>query len=417
MPIPPYLDLMRPRPTGHVLVTFRDGVADEQMAAIERVSVHGAGLAPARSVSIFEAAEIDPDILDGPVLVRGLGVGLVPIADRGAVGSVSRAIAKDPAVEEARPEFFMYSADAPCLAVDDAARTWGIAATGADRSMATGAGIRIAILDTGFALGHPDFVGKQITARSFVAGETAQDVQGHGTHCGGTAAGPDARGNVPRYGVATGADLVIGKVLNDTGSGREIDILAGMAWAIEEGCEVISMSLGRPTQPGELPSAAYERLGRRALERGCLIVAAAGNESARDFGYIAPVGAPANSPSILAVAAIAPTGAVADFSCGGIDAGGGEVDLAAPGVGIFSSVPAPRLYASQQGTSMACPHVAGIAALLAEVDPTLRGERLWQALVRSARDLGLSARDGGAGLVQAPGIEKEVCDGPSVAVS
>jgi subtilisin family serine protease len=251
--------------------------------------------------------------------------------------------------------------------------------------------------------GHPDFAGRSIVTRSFVAGETADDVQGHGTHCAGTAAGPAAAGNRPSYGVATEADIFVGKVLNNSGSGLEIDILAGMAWAIEQGCQVISMSLGRATQVGEIPSAAYERLGRRALDSGSLIVAAAGNESSRQFGFIAPVGAPANSPSILAVAAIDFEGKIAEFSCGGINPNGGEVNIAAPGVGVFSSFPRPELYKTLRGTSMACPHVAGLAALLAESDASLRGQALWDAIVSGAAKLSLDASDVGAGLAQAPG--------------
>jgi subtilisin family serine protease len=102
----------------------------------------------------------------------------------------------------------------------------------------------------------------------------------------------------------------------------------------------------------------------------------------------------------MAVAAVGADEAVASFSCGGV--GTGQVDIAGPGVGVFSSVPRPRLYASFNGTSMACPHVAGLAALWAESDPSLRGRALWEKLVESARQIGLPARDAGAGLASAP---------------
>jgi subtilisin family serine protease len=163
------------------------------------------------------------------------------------------------------------------------------------------------------------------------------------------------------------------------------------------------MSLGRAAAPGEAPSLVYERLGRRALERGCLILAAAGNDSARGQGIVAPVGAPANSPSILAVGALGPALDPAPFSNGGIDEGtGGAVDLAGPGVDVFSAAPRPRLYRALSGTSMACPHAAGAAALLAQSDPALRGRALWDALVAGARPLPYPSRDVGAGLVRAP---------------
>ena len=191
-------------------------------------------------------------------------------------------------------------------------------------------------------------------------------MQGHGTHTAGTIAGllADGGGNLPRYGVAPGVALHVGKVLSNAGSGRELDIVAGIEWAIEEGCAVVSMSLGRAVAVDEEPDPIYEDVGARALEAGCLIVAAAGNESDRRYNYIAPVGAPANAPSIMAVAAIGADGGIAGFSCGGT--GKAAVDIAGPGVGVFSSVPRPQLYAKFAGTSMACPHVAGVAALWAQ---------------------------------------------------
>jgi subtilisin len=279
--------------------------------------------------------------------------------------------------------------------------TWGLIAIGAAGSAFSGRGLRIAVLDTGLDLEHPDFVNRNIQSRSFVPNETVEDQQGHGTHTAGTIAGPRVSRIGRRYGVAPDVELFVGKVLNNSGSGRELDILEGVNWAIDNQCIAISMSLGRPVAPGEQPDPMYEEVGLAALRAGSLIIAAAGNDSARGFGFIAPVGAPANSPSIMAVAAVDPTLKVAQFSSGGINPNGGEVNISGPGVSVYSSFPRPQLSKVLQGTSMACPHVAGIAALFAESDASLRGEKLWRAMERSARDLG-NIRDFGRGLVQAP---------------
>ncbi len=164
---------------------------------------------------------------------------------------------------------------------------WGIGMTRVEQSAYSGAGIKVAVLDTGLDLAHPAFAGRVIARRSFVPGEDEQDVQGHGTHCIGTACGPLAPEGQIRYGVAYGSDIHVGKVLNNAGSGRESWILAGIEWAVDNGCEIISMSLGRRVTPNEPPDEFYENAGRYALEHYFLIIAAAGNESWRQYGQIA----------------------------------------------------------------------------------------------------------------------------------
>ena len=283
----------------------------------------------------------------------------------------------------------------------EVAATWGLQITNALASHSSGKGIRVAVLDTGFDLNHPDFVGRSVTTRSFVAGELVQDGHGHGTHCIGTACGPRVPGNLPRYGIAFEAEIFAGKVLSNAGSGADGGILNGINWAIANKCVVISMSLGAPTQPGEVFSPAYEAVARRALQRGSLIVAAAGNESHRPF-QTAPVGRPANCPSILAVAALDPNRAIANFSCGQINGNGGEVNIAAPGVAVRSSWPLPVRYNTISGTSMATPHVAGLAALHAQANPNARGRALWNIVTASVTPLVLPAADVGSGLAMAP---------------
>jgi len=266
--------------------------------------------------------------------------------------------------------------------------------------------MKVAVLDTGMDLGHPDFAGRNIVPRSFVANQPVQDGNGHGTHCIGTACGPRvpfrAPGGPPSYGCASNCDIFAGKVLSNQGSGATAGIIAGIQWAIANGCQVVSMSLGRTIGVNERPfNPAYEQVAQLALQRGTLIIAASGNDSARP-GRIHPVSEPANSPSILAVGALDESLRAAPFSNGGLFLPHGAVNIVGPGVNIYSSFPRPLLYRRLQGTSMATPHVAGIAALWAEANGIFRGVALGRQLLHSARRLPLPSRDVGAGLVQAP---------------
>ncbi|MGH2339850.1 S8 family serine peptidase [Segnochrobactraceae bacterium EtOH-i3] len=401
---PPYLDLMRPRPTGNVLLSLDPRMDhQEQLACVEECA-HALSL-PGRTMAFTAATvgSVKMTAREQPVLLPEISVAILQPPRLQSAAASAAQLSQKAGILEARPEFYMFAAPFDGeRSVDTQASTWGLERVGAPLSAFTGAGIRIAVLDTGFDAGHPDFFGRPLTRKSFVADGSVDDIRGHGTHCVGTALGPAGTSGRPRYGVAPDAEIYVGKVLDDAGVGAEGDILAGIAWAIETRCHVISLSLGRPVRIGETPSLVYERLARHALEAGSLIVAAAGNDSSRAFGYIAPVSEPANAPSILAVGALTPDDTIAAFSCGGINPQGGEVDLVAPGEMIFSAFPMPRGYNSLSGTSMACPHVAGVAALWAQSDPSLRGRRLWDALLASAQSLALSRRDIGAGVVQAP---------------
>jgi subtilisin family serine protease len=285
--------------------------------------------------------------------------------------------------------------------VDTAAFTWGLQATRVSTSRCSGAGIRVAVLDTGFDLNHADFVGRSIVSQSFVPGQPVQDGHSHGTHCIGTACGPQRpAGNVRRYGIAYGATILVGKVLSNSGSGTQGGILNGINWAIHNRAVVISMSLGSPVRVGETFSPAYEQAAHAALNNNCLIVAAAGNSGADPVLY--PVGSPANCPSIMAIAALDPNLQRSSFSCRGVNPNGGELNVAAPGRNVFSSVPMNMgRYGVKSGTSMATPHVAGIAALLAQ-NTGLRGMALWRRLEQTARNIHQPVQNVGRGLVQAP---------------
>jgi subtilisin len=291
------------------------------------------------------------------------------------------------------------TATTPPLA-DTQLATWGLQATRILSSRYAGRGIRVAILDTGVDLEHPDFAGRTIVSQSFT-GLPVDDGNGHGTFCAGIACGPQQPSQPPRYGIAFGADLYIAKVLDDNAGGTDGNILAGIDWAVRNNCAVISMSLGSPVAVGDSYPHVYEQVAARALAAGSLLIAPAGNESQRP-DTIAPVEHPANCPSILAIGALDPSFAVAPFSNGGLNPNGGEVNLAAPGIAIFSAAPRPTLYQTASGTSMAAPYAAGIAALLAEANLAARGAALQALLLESFVALVAPARDVGAGLVQAP---------------
>ena len=398
--------------TGRYLVTYKEGAQEAGMKAMKSQGLRAADARDFSNQSVDVADVGDADVLMFPEI----GVALVSgpaLRSRGM--STQDEIASDSPMQTIEPEYFVFaegsaedylrgflsaaeaiSRDLGRASGDSAADevdaqvlgvTWGLSACRVPPSLRSGAGIRVAVLDTGMDLGHPDFAGRAFATSSFV-GQPVQDLHSHGTHCIGTACGPTApAGSTPRYGIAHRALIFVGKVLTNSGSGTTASVLAGMNWAIANRCAVISMSLGSqaPVQ------AAYTAAGQAALNNGCLIVAAAGNAGSGVF-----TGAPANSPTIFAVASLDPGLAPSAFSCAG------KIELAAPGRDVFSSVPRPTRYGIKSGTSMATPHVAGCAALWAETSPNLRGASLWARLQASARPLPFAAARVGRGLVQAP---------------
>jgi subtilisin family serine protease len=294
---------------------------------------------------------------------------------------------------------------------DESKTTWGLQVTKVVDSPFSGRGVKVAVLDTGIELEvdsngnvqfHPDFRGRSITTASFVPGAlTAKDGDGHGTHCIGTACGPREPSTLPGYGVAFESEIFAGKVLNDEGEGADGWILAGIEWAINQGCRVVSMSFGGAKNPGSVFNESYEEVAQRALNAGTLLIAAAGNDSARP-DVIQAVNGPADCPSIMAVAAVDSSLKVALFSNGGTNSRGSEVNIAAPGVEVYSSFIKPELHRRLPGTSMATPHVAGIAALFAEANPSATASQLKDLLTDTAQELSFGVRDVGKGLVQAP---------------
>lgn len=266
---------------------------------------------------------------------------------------------------------------------------WGVETVGATTSPYTGAGVTIAILDTGIDLSHSAFKGITFKVKNFTNDDDGDpqnvtDYHGHGTHCAGTIVGRD--GDYGRIGVATGVTKVlIAKVLGSNGGDSE-QVVNAIQWAAEEGADIISMSLGidypgkvkqlQEVLPIEIAVSRalegyranvilFDRLASLMRSRKVLIVAAAGNESRKDVKpeYEVGVSPPAVAEGIVSVGALMQTNEgqlldIATFSNVGSN-------IAAPGVGILSAKSGGGVK-KLSGTSMAAPHVAGVAALWVE---------------------------------------------------
>lgn len=213
-------------------------------------------------------------------------------------------------------------------------------------SKVTGAGIKVAVLDTGYTP-HPDLP-TAISERSFISGEAVHDRNGHGSHCSGTSVGRNG------IGVAPGADLMIGKVLSNAGGGGSDGIAAGIRWAVDEGADVISLSLGG----GGYYQPTVDAL-RHAEEQGSIVVAAAGNAG---YNGANTIGRPGKYQETLCIGAYRRDGSIARFS-----SGGRELDVACPGEDIVSTKHTGSGYVSMSGTSMATPFMAGLMALIVEL--------------------------------------------------
>ncbi|MGW2050282.1 S8 family serine peptidase [Streptomyces sp. NPDC001858] len=251
----------------------------------------------------------------------------------------------------------------------------------------TGEGVDVAVLDTGVDTDHPDLADRVAATEAFVPGESVVDRNGHGTHVASTIAGTGAASDGKERGVAPGANLHIGKVLSDDGYGQDSWVLAGMEWAArDQHAKIISMSLGgQPTDGTDPLSMAVDTL---SAETGALFTIAAGNAGPDRFS----VGAPGAAAAALTVGAVDGSDSLADFSSRGPRAGDGGVkpDLTAPGVDILAArsqyaAAGSGSYQALSGTSMATPHVAGAAALLAAEHPDWTGRQLKNALVSTTK--------------------------------
>lgn len=272
---------------------------------------------------------------------------------------------------------------------------WGVDRVDADEAHATGetggdsddgdGGADIAVIDTGIDDDHPDLDGNIGTGRAFVDCQGTNctyawsDDNNHGTHCSGIANAEDNDEGV--LGVSTAATLHAAKVLDEDGAGYASDVAAGIEWVANQGYDVGSMSLGTSSSISTIADACQYADGE-----GVLLVAAAGN----DGGCSDCVSYPAAYDTVVAVSATTSEDTLASFS-----STGPEVELAAPGASVYSSVIGG--YNSFSGTSMACPHVSGAGAQL--MDNGYSNTEARARLTETAEDIGLPSNEQGAGLL------------------
>ncbi|NGY65908.1 S8 family serine peptidase [Lentzea sp. NEAU-D13] len=243
----------------------------------------------------------------------------------------------------------------------------------------TGAGTKVAVLDTGIDATHPDLAGAVVEARDFTGGNDPDDRNGHGTHVASIITGEHAR----YRGVAPDTLVLNGKVLGDDGRGSESAIIEGMQWAADQGADVVNLSLSGNRSDGTDPlSRAVNRL---TADTGTLFVVAAGND-----GY---VGMPGTADAALTVGSVDRDDTVAESSGRGPRYRDGAIkpDITAPGVDITAARAAHSVHGQPgqshhplSGTSMAAPHVAGAAAILAGQHPDWTPDQLKATLMGSA---------------------------------
>jgi subtilisin family serine protease len=267
---------------------------------------------------------------------------------------------------------------------------WNIQQINADKvqaAMTNGTGVRVAVIDTGIDYTHPDLIGVYAGGYNVLTGtDDPMDDNGHGTHCSGILAATGSSRGI--YGTAPGISLYGVKVLSAKGEGRMSDVIQGIFWAKNNSMQVASMSLGSSEDSQALHDAVDD-----ATANGVLIVAAAGNSGVAS-GVGDTMGYPGKYDTVLAVAAVNRYNHRASWS-----GTGSNLSVSAPGVNIRSTIPGAA-YAIYSGTSMATPHVAGVAALVYSAHPTWTNLQVRQQIENTATPLG-NTWFYGAGLVNA----------------
>ena len=263
--------------------------------------------------------------------------------------------------------------------------------------------VKVAIIDSGVDCALPDFKGQIFSAKSFVGGSPCLDTQGHGTIVAGEIAGALNSGGV--VGLAYSSQLLVAKVVANDGTIPLKAEAAGIRWAVDQGARVVNLSFGAVRDPIDPSLDTYSKIEAQAVDyavkKGAVVVAAVGNS---DEAYTTPwpyASWPAALPHVIGVGALTRSGDVPDFS----DEDPVFVDIAAPGVGIFSTFPkaltstlpdcAPQGYTDcaagdyhrPEGTSFAAPQVSAAAAVLLGIDPSLTSSQVTKILERHADDV------------------------------
>ncbi|MFF2897660.1 S8 family serine peptidase [Streptomyces sp. NPDC057966] len=264
-----------------------------------------------------------------------------------------------------------------------------------------GKGTKVAVLDTGVDAAHPDLASRVTEAKNFTDSKDTDDKVGHGTHTASTVGGSGAASDGRKKGVAPGTSLLIGKVLDDGGSGLDSWIIAGMQWAVDQKADVVSMSLGNP-RIGDCADPMAQATRQLAQNSHTLFVVAAGNSGPGTE----TVSSPGCVPDVLTVGAVDRDDTTAPFSSRGPVAVTHTLkpEIAAPGVDISAASAGGRgvyAYRTMSGTSMATPHVAGAAAVVRQAHPDWTAQQIKAALVSSARTGGkvAGADQTGAGVL------------------
>ena len=360
-----------------ILVKFRGGTSQQAEAAINHK--HGGALVGA---------------------ISQLGVQIVRVP--GSAQDEARAYGRESAVGYAEPNAVAQAADVP----NDPSLSlqWGLSKVRAPDAWSVthgSPGAIVAVLDTGVSLSHPDLASKIVASKNFSSSSTVDDVNGHGSHVAGIAAAVTNNG-VGGAGLGYNADIENVKVLNDDGSGLYSAVAQGITWAADNGADVINLSL-----VGTSPSSTLQSAIDYAWSKGAVVVAAAGNYANSTPTY------PASYTNAIAVAATTDLDKLASFSDYG-----DWVDVAAPGISIYSTIPGGYGYMS--GTSMAAPYVSGLAALLFARLTDTNGNGHLNDEVRAqiqatADNIGVSGI--GSGRIDAYRAVTEVAGSPSGAIA